>query len=86
MANNRLYIGCRECREYMYLDKHFGGPFTITEETKDNLNCFLDKHAYCGRNWAISFELFDENTDDPKTWDYYVNNGFRVTADELTEV
>lgn len=83
MANNRLYIGCRECAEWLYLDKHFGGPFSITEEKLGELNDFLERHAYCGfRDWAIDFELFDECTDDKKTWTYYMRYGTAFKKDE----
>lgn len=72
MANNRLYIGCKKCKEWLYLDKHFGGPFHITLEKNMELNDFLEEHAYCGNNWAISLELFDEMGDDD-IWNYYMN-------------
>lgn len=72
MANNRLYIGCKKCREHLYLDKHFGGPFTISEKTRIELNNFLEQHAYCGHDWVMTFELFDENGDDEK-YSYYMD-------------
>ena len=75
MANNRLYIGCRECAEWLYLDKHFGQEFSITEKKLEELNEFMERHAYCGHHGAISFELFDECTDDTKTWTYYMRYG-----------
>ena len=71
MANNRLYIGCRRCRKWLYLSKHFGGAFYISEEKREELNNFLEEHAYCGRAWSMTFEIFDEMGDDT-VFDYYM--------------
>lgn len=73
MANNRLYIGCRRCRKWLYLSKHFGGAFYISEEKREELNNFLEEHAYCGRAWSMTFEIFDEMGDDT-VFDYYMNS------------
>ena len=86
MANNRLFIGCKRCAEWAFLDKHFGGPFVIDDKGKETFNAFVEKHAYCNRDGSIAFELFDENTDDPKTWSYYFEHGFKESAEEITEV
>ena len=73
MANNRLYIGCKECGDWCYLDKHFGNPFHLSEESFEKFNEFLEAHAYCGRSDEMTMELFDECGSDMKTWTFYMS-------------
>ena len=50
MANNRLYIRCKQCGETFYLAKHFGGSLNTTDydgDFLDRLNDFWEKHCYC---------------------------------------
>lgn len=72
MANNRLYMRCKNCGEELYLDKNFGGPYQITEEKRKEINQFFEDHAFCGTMHQIAhggwFELYDEfhDSDDSK--------------------
>ena len=61
MANNRLYIRCKQCGESFCIGKHSQGVLYITNPQKfgDYLNAFYAKHNYCGE-WHYSLELCEE--------------------------
>ena len=60
MANNRLYIRCRQCGQTVFIGKHFGGSLsTGCVDIVQSLNEFYDKHFYCG-NSMYSLELCEE--------------------------
>lgn len=77
MANNRLYLRCRNCGEDLYLDKNFGDPYFITEEKRKEINQFLENHAFCGEKHELAhggwFELYDEyhDSEEPLTRQKY---------------
>lgn len=77
MANNRLYLRCKNCGEELYLDKNFGEPYQITEEKLKEINQFFEDHAFCGKKHELAhggwFELYDEfhDSDDPLTLQKY---------------
>lgn len=65
MANNRLYIRCRGCRESMMVTKNFGEPFCLDEKEVDKLNTFFYEHAFCsndddGYSNGGRYELYDD--------------------------
>ena len=47
MANNRLYIYCPRCNEYLFLGKHFGSPYNLQRGYIEDLQDFIDDHFYC---------------------------------------
>ena len=50
MANNRLYIRCKQCGKCVFIGKHFGGSLktSLDNETFVNeLNEFYGEHIYC---------------------------------------
>lgn len=64
MANNRLYMRCRYCGDTLYVDKNFGFPYHISNEKLNEVNQFLEDHAFCGDPHELAhggwFELYDE--------------------------
>ena len=71
MANNRLYLRCKNCGEELYVGKNFGEPYFISEEKLKEINQFLEDHAFCTEaddSFHIAhggwFELYDEYHDD----------------------
>lgn len=52
MANNRLYLYCKECNQHQYLAKSFGGDWSTSPHTHDSIGDllvdFLDDHFSCG--------------------------------------
>lgn len=59
MANNRLYIRCRQCGETILIGKHFLGALHTSTLSLDKLNEFYEKHNYCGYQ-HYSLELCEE--------------------------
>lgn len=53
MANNRIYIRCKQCGDVLYLGKTFGSCYywynykEDGEHLEDRLNAFYDKHEFC---------------------------------------
>ena len=50
MANNRLYLKCNQCGEYICIGKHFCGSLYTNLEPEEFGNMILDfyeKHSYC---------------------------------------
>ena len=48
MANNRIYIKCNVCGEYVSIAKSFGGAFEPVVNIERKLFDFMKKHAWCG--------------------------------------
>lgn len=82
MANDRLYMRCRQCGEMVYLSKHFLGPWRIDPERLEIINDFFDTHCWCDKksddhHFFNSFELVTENGEgfpeqnDPVLYNYY---------------
>jgi hypothetical protein len=63
MANNRIYLHCKECDEYLFLGKDYGTGFFYNDYDgkglETELNEFYEKHAICGMG-----EPFDIRYDD----------------------
>ena len=59
MANNRLYIRCRQCGETILIGKHFAGALHTSTLSLEELNAFYEKHNYCGHQ-HYSLELCEE--------------------------
>lgn len=47
MANNRLFLKCKQCGEYVMLGKHFGGALHPPFDVFDKLLIFFEEHNYC---------------------------------------
>lgn len=67
MADNRLYIRCKVCRETTLVSKCLGGPYGLFKRDMDRINQFFEDHCYCDLNhnaeeytWGGKFELVDE--------------------------
>lgn len=71
MANNRLYIRCKQCGETIAIGKHFGDVLHIYGDITEKLNRFYEKHYYCssynGRmyNLELCEEFPGQITDNP---------------------
>lgn len=71
MANNRLYIRCKCCKEKteLFLGKHFEGGWYIGDYIDDYnrpfgevINEFHDKHIECFYKWHDNpYEIITEN-------------------------
>lgn len=65
MANNRIYLRCRQCGEVLFLGKSFCEGYYYRDYSKTplplekKLNDFYDVHTYCDR----------EKTEAPFKWD-----------------
>ena len=60
MANNRLYLRCRQCGEMLFLSKHFLSPWHIDLDKLEEINEFLDKHCDCAnRKYDVFWNSFD---------------------------
>ena len=46
MANDRLYMRCRQCGEMVFLSKHLMSPWYIKPEQLDKINEFFEEHCY----------------------------------------
>ena len=90
MANNRLYLRCRQCGAKIFLAKHFMSPWYIDPERLRYINEFLAQHCSCpDRKYDVhynSFELVDEfregfpEEDDKVLYHYYdiYNNNYDI--------
>jgi|LGVE01.1.fsa_nt_gb hypothetical protein len=68
MANNRIYIQCRECGDYCFLGKTSSGIYYHKQyynmpPLEEKLNKFYEYHSFC------------INKDEP---DYHYENQFRL--------
>lgn len=62
MANDRLYLRCRQCGEIMLLAKHFLGSWSF-RRTEKEMQEFFDEHFICGGDedwWGHTFDLVSE--------------------------
>ena len=53
MANNRIYLRCKNCNEKLFLGKRLMDGYWLseypnTEPFMKQINEFYDKHTYCG--------------------------------------
>lgn len=53
MANNRIYLRCKNCNEKLFLGKRLGEGYWLTdypnqEPFMKRINEFYDKHTFCG--------------------------------------
>ena len=69
MADNRMYIRCKECKEYYALGKLFiaSGWYTpFVDDFEGGLNAFLEEHhVHSGfSHVAEPYEIAYENTSD----------------------
>ena len=63
MANNRIYLRCKQCGDVLYLGKTFSGGYSYTDYDNINLveklNEFYGKHEFC-------IEELNNNSYEPK--------------------
>lgn len=62
MANNRLYLYCKECDRHQYLAKSFGGDWSTSPHAHDSVGDllvdFLDDHfSCCDNSYSMTVEL-----------------------------
>ena len=71
MANNRMWIRCKCCGEFVGIGKHLAGPWYVpNEHLNKTLDDFFSKHAWC------------ENTDSPFYDEKYSHsNMFELTTE-----
>ncbi len=75
MANNRIYLRCKQCGETMFLGKCFGGEYYWRNykndgtHLEDDLNVFFEEHLFCEK--PLNKELNDCETpySDDCAWD-----------------
>lgn len=60
MANNRLYLTCKECGSSILLGKHFAGALHTSVTTIDDLNDFYLEHCYCSPSVHYNLALTEE--------------------------
>lgn len=57
MANNRIWLKCKECNDKLFLGKTLGEGYFYHNYTavalSDKLNEFYDKHDFCGENCFV---------------------------------
>ena len=69
MANNRIYIRCKQCGDVLYLGKTFGSCYywrtNDNEHLEDLLNDFYYKHKFCDDDLKNNFyePKLNENID-----------------------
>lgn len=61
MAENRLYLRCRQCGEMLFLSKYFyDNPWHIEPDKLKEINKFFDDHNYCENDkYDVYFNSFD---------------------------
>ena len=60
MANNRLYLRCRQCGKMIFLSKHFLTPWKIAPDKLEGINEFLSEHCYCpDRKYDVPWNSLD---------------------------
>lgn len=68
MANNRLYIKCKNCGAATAFTKNFGKPFVLDDMGVQKINSFFEDHAYCGNGKELAhggdFVFYDEWSDE----------------------
>lgn len=67
MANNRIWIKCKECNDKLFLGKTFGEGYFYRNYSavslSDKLNGFFDKHDFCVENcFEIEYDEIEEST------------------------
>lgn len=86
MANNRLYIRCRNCGQTLFLAKHFSDPWSLRCDLMD-VQMFFNEHYACenefdyGDETATDFNQFHLVTaygyGYPKIKNYFITNDSR---------
>lgn len=63
MANNRIYLRCKQCGDVLYLGKTFSSTYYYDnyggKDLKEKLNDFYEKHSYC-------YSELEDNIYEPK--------------------
>lgn len=81
MANERIYLYCRNCGKRFYLGKHSIDSFHFAnKEYRDNLGCmleeFFEQHTYCDGRFNESEDA--ENVDPRYMTDYSFVGNFGI--------
>lgn len=69
MANNRLYIRCRNCGQTIFLAKHFSTPWDLRRNSED-IQEFFNQHYACENE----FDYGDDN-------ECYFENSFQLVTE-----
>ena len=60
MANDRLFLRCRQCGKTIGISKHFISPWYIDKRNLDAINEFLDEHCFCSNSkYDVPYNSFD---------------------------
>jgi len=55
MANNRMYIRCKECGEILFIGKTMSdGYYLSNENIYNDLNSFYEQHNWCSKEKNLS--------------------------------
>lgn len=73
MANNRIWIKCKECNDKLFLGKTFGEGYFYRNYSavslSDKLNSFFDKHDICGENcFGIEYDEIEASAQPEPQW------------------
>ena len=87
MANNRLYIRCKQCGGTICIGKHSLGSLHLSGDADDFVNRlerFYSEHNYCGDcHYSLELceefpgEMTDNNIDDCGNVIWFNKNGYR---------
>ena len=66
MANNRIYLACKECGERLYLGKTYGQGYFWEQYNgkclQMSLNEFFDRHDNCGETcYEVEYDHADRD-------------------------
>lgn len=61
MANNRMYLRCRQCGAVFFLGKCFGLEYYLNEElfNLEKLNEFYEEHCSCTNELSYDYDYFE---------------------------
>ncbi|MDO5003595.1 MAG: hypothetical protein Q4E39_05160 [bacterium] len=55
MANNRMYIRCKQCGEILFIGKTMSdGYYLSNKNIYNDLNCFYSQHNWCSKEKNLS--------------------------------
>ena len=89
MANNRMYIRCKQCGEILFIGKTMSNGYYLSNENICNdLNCFYSQHNWCSKEKNMSDIDY---CDTPLGIDDHNDNNFEIAYeiennDELVEI
>lgn len=75
MANNRIWLRCKQCGECLFLGKHFMGEYYWANYSnedvhlEDKLNDFFEKHCWCEEPYNKQHDYGETPVGKYTTWD-----------------